>query len=105
MNLKLQAPEHEASESPEVERMACALGLDVVGDGQSLRLELLLGLDRGRRVDQSVSILSRQLLQGLALGLGDEQSGEDTAKHEQSEDLHNVVEPGGGGRVLGSLVH
>lgn len=43
-----------------------------------------------------------QLLEGLALRLGDQQRREDAAQHEQREDLHDVVEPGGGvllGRV------
>lgn len=37
--------------------------------------------------------LASKLLEGLALGLGDEERGEDTAKHEESEDLEDVVEP------------
>lgn len=37
--------------------------------------------------------LTSKLLEGLALGLGDEERGEDTAKHEESEDLEDVVEP------------
>lgn len=62
-------------------------------------------MDHGRRVDEGVSVLTGQLLQGLALGLGDEKSSEDTAQHEQSEDLHNVLEPGSGRGVLGSTVN
>lgn len=38
--------------------------------------------------------LAGELLEGLALGLGDEEGGEDTAEHEQGVDLHDVVEPG-----------
>ena len=38
--------------------------------------------------------LAGQLLEGATLGLGDEQGGEDTAEHEEGEDLHHVVEPG-----------
>lgn len=34
-----------------------------------------------------------QLLESLALGLRDQESGEDTAEHEEREDLHDVVEP------------
>ncbi len=41
--------------------------------------------------------LARQLLERLALGLGDEERGEDAAQHEQRKDLHDVVEPGGCG--------
>lgn len=62
-------------------------------------------MDHRRRVDESVSVLTGQLLEGLALGLGDEESGEDTAQHEQSEDLHNVLEPGSGRGVLGATVN
>lgn len=43
--------------------------------------------------------LTGQLLERATLGLGDEQSGEDTAEHEEGEDLHDVVEPG---RVVGA---
>ena len=45
--------------------------------------------------------LASELLEGLALGLRDEKRGEDTAEHEEGEDLEDVVEPrrgvGGGG--------
>lgn len=41
--------------------------------------------------------LTGQFLEGLALRLGDEEGGDDTAEHEEGEDLHDVVEPGGGG--------
>lgn len=34
-----------------------------------------------------------QFLQRLALCLGDKQGGEDAAKHEESENLHNMVQP------------
>jgi len=40
--------------------------------------------------------LTRELLEGLALGLGDQKRGENTAQHEQREDLHNVVQPWAG---------
>ena len=49
--------------------------------------------------------LAGELLESLALGLGDEESGEDTAEHEQRVDLHDVVEPGalvGGGCAAGA---
>lgn len=36
-----------------------------------------------------------ELLKSLALGLRNEQSREDTAKHEEGEDLNNVVQPRG----------
>ena len=42
--------------------------------------------------------LSSQLLQGLPLRFGNQQRGENPAKHEQGEDLHHVVQPRG--RVL-----
>lgn len=77
-------------------------------NGESLGLLLtrhLLGVDHGRGVHEGVSVLTRQLLESLALSLGDEQTGEDTAQHEQSEDLHNMLEPGSVARVLGTLVH
>ncbi len=37
--------------------------------------------------------LARELFQGLPLRLWDQDGGEDTAEHEKSEDLHDVVEP------------
>lgn len=37
--------------------------------------------------------LASKLLEGLALGLGDEEGGEDTAEHEESKDLEDVVQP------------
>jgi hypothetical protein len=49
--------------------------------------------------------LAGELLEGLPLGLGDQEGGEDTAQHEQSVDLHDVVEPGalvGGGCAAGA---
>lgn len=46
-------------------------------------------------VFRSSGNLTSKLLEGLALGLGDKERGEDTAKHEQSEDLEDVVEPRG----------
>jgi hypothetical protein len=49
---------------------------------------------KSRVVFRSTGDLPGQLLESLALGLGDQESGEDTAQHEQSVDLHDVVEPG-----------
>jgi len=43
---------------------------------------------------RSAGDLASKLLESLALGLGDKESGEATEKHEQSVDLHDVVEPG-----------
>ena len=40
--------------------------------------------------------LAGKLLEGLALGLGDEERSEDTEEHEECEDLEDVVEPRGG---------
>lgn len=37
--------------------------------------------------------LAGEFLKGLTLGLWDEEGGKDTAKHEQGEDLHDVVQP------------
>jgi len=39
--------------------------------------------------------LTSEFLEGLSLGLRNEQSGEDTAEHEEGKDLHDVVEPWG----------
>lgn len=55
-----------------------------------------------RRVELgSTGHLASKLLESLALGLGDEEGGEATKKHEQGVDLHDMVEPralvGGGG--------
>lgn len=48
-----------------------------------------------------VVVVLGELLEGFALGLLDEQGGEDTAEHEKGVDLQDVVEPwagvGGGG--------
>ena len=38
--------------------------------------------------------LAGKLLESLALGLGDQKSGEAAQKHEEGVDLHDVVEPG-----------
>ena len=49
--------------------------------------------------------LASKLLESLALGLGDQESGEATEKHEESVDLHDVVEPWGlvlGGGAAGA---
>ena len=43
--------------------------------------------------------LTSQLLKRFPLRLGNEQSGEDTGKHESSVDLHDMVEPGGVART------
>lgn len=39
---------------------------------------------------------ARQLLEGFALRLRDEQSGENSEKHEERENLHHVIKPGRG---------
>lgn len=44
--------------------------------------------------------LTSQLLEGLPLGLRDQERSTKTAKHEEGEDLHNVVEPWGGSGAL-----
>lgn len=46
--------------------------------------------------------LARQFLERLALGLRDEQGGEDTEQHEERENLHHVIEPRGGGCAGGT---
>lgn len=45
--------------------------------------------------------LAGQLLERLPLRLRDQKRGEDTAEHEERKDLHDVVEPGRGGRPWG----
>lgn len=37
-----------------------------------------------------------ELLERLALGFGDQESGEDAQQHEQGKDLQDVVQPGAG---------
>ena len=49
----------------------------------------------GRGVGRVV-VLAGELFESLALGLGDEEGGEDTAQHEESVDLEDVVQPGAG---------
>lgn len=54
---------------------------------------------------RSAGDLASKLLESLALGLGDQKSGEATEEHEESVDLHDVVEPGGlvlGGGAAGA---
>lgn len=41
----------------------------------------------------STGDLASELLKSLALGLGDEKRSEDTAQHEEGEDLDDVVQP------------
>jgi hypothetical protein len=38
-----------------------------------------------------ILLIARQLLEGLSLGLGNAQRGEDTEEHEEGVDLHDVV--------------
>lgn len=47
-------------------------------------------------------VLSSKALQGTALSLGNEQSREDATKHEECEDLHDVIEPRAVRSSLGS---
>mgnify|MGYP006900024593 CR=1 FL=1 len=65
----------------------------------------LLGQLRVVPVDRFASrraqLLTGQQLKGLPLRLRDQQAGEASAEHEQSEDLHDVVEPWRVGRTLG----
>ena len=45
--------------------------------------------------------LACELLKSLPLGLRDQETGENTAQHEERENLHDVVEPWGGSGTLG----
>src|SRR5258708_1972083 len=49
---------------------------------------------RVRIIISSTRHLTRELLKRLPLRLRDQQRREDTAEHEQREDLHDVIEPG-----------
>lgn len=60
------------------------------GDVRVLSVAGGFGVVVGRARD-----LAGELLEGLALGLGDQEGGEDAAEHEEGEDLHDVVDPGG----------
>ena len=54
---------------------------------------------------RSAGNLASKLLESLALGLGDQESGEATEKHEESVNLHDMVEPWGlvlGGGAAGA---
>lgn len=44
--------------------------------------------------------LARELLEGVALGLGDEEGDEEAGEHKEGEDLHQPVDPGGAGEPL-----
>ena len=46
--------------------------------------------------------LAREFFERLSLGLGDEEGGEDTAQHEEGENLHDMVKPWGCVRTWGS---
>lgn len=46
-------------------------------------------------------VFARQVLQRLAFRLGDQERGEDATEHEESEYLHDVIEPGGFGAAGG----
>lgn len=73
--------------------------------GQVVLLRLLCCLDGQVLVERAV-ILTRQFLEGTALGLRDQPGCENTAEHEAAEYLHDMVEPGRGAGVwLGTLVH
>lgn len=69
---------------------------------RSPRLQIPVMVSRRVRVIVgSTRDFASKFLEGLALGLWDESSGEDTAQHEEGEDLKDVVEPrafGGAGR-------
>ncbi len=41
-------------------------------------------------------VLASQILEGLSLGLWDEEGSEDTGEHEDGVDLHDMVEPWAG---------
>lgn len=62
---------------------------------ESLLGGLLVMSESGSAVP--VKVFAREFLEGLALGLGNQESGEDTAKHEESKNLHDVLEPRGVG--------
>ena len=49
---------------------------------------------KSRVVLRRAGDLASKLLESLALGLGDQKSGEAAQKHEEGVDLHDVVEPG-----------
>lgn len=58
----------------------------------------------GRVVVGSAGNLSGQFFKGLAFRFWNQKSSEDTAEHEEGEDLHDVVEPRGGIRVRRSTL-
>jgi hypothetical protein len=80
------------SELPSLVSNALGLGLQDTAAGA-------LGVGRGR----GGLILAAELLEGLALGLGDEAGGNDTEQHEEGVNLKNVVHPGGVSAVLSTL--
>lgn len=49
-----------------------------------------------------VLVLTRKLLECLALRLGDQECREDSDQHEESEDLHDVVQPWRGSSAAGA---
>lgn len=48
---------------------------------------------QGRVIIRGAWNFTSELLEGLASGLRDEERGEDTAKHEESKNLHDVIDP------------
>jgi hypothetical protein len=57
----------------------------------------------GTRVLGSTGDFTGKLLESLALGLGDEESGEETEQHEEGKDLHDVGNEGETSLGVGSL--
>jgi hypothetical protein len=47
-------------------------------------------------VIRSAGDFAGEFLEGPALGLGNEEGGEETAQHEEGKNLHDVVDPGRG---------
>lgn len=75
---------------------------NLLGDIDLLRL---LGGVCGQALMEGAVMLTRQLFESAALGLGNQPGGENATEHETTEDLHDMIEPGRSPRTrLGTLV-
>lgn len=77
---------------------------NTIGVGRLLRADHIGWLQVRAGIILVLDIFTGQGLQTLALGLGDQERGEQSTEHEQGEDLHDVVQPAAVGDTLGSTL-
>jgi hypothetical protein len=74
-------------------------------ESKPLCLLLNLNLEGGGGIFNVSFFLAVKLLKSLASGLWDAESGKDTDEHEESEDLHDMVQPRGSITASGTRLH